>query len=274
MVAIADTVNTAIKDVDDLRSFLKKSKTKQLQGQWERTRVKACANAWFDQHRVGLSATMGDMLKPADELYEEILNASDRATARSTYMSVLKSLRATLIELRSETLTATDAVTQTLDLPPDFSPLITDIQMREILKDRWWECVRCIEADAPLAATVMMGGLLEALLLARFKRETNQPPIYHKAKSAPKKAGEILPLGGWKLRDYISVAHELGWLTTSAKGVAEVLRDFRNYIHPNKELSTHKQHLHGIKKLSKDDTTIFWDITKSISLQLLKSCIP
>ena len=35
--------------------------------------------------------------------------------------------------------------------------------MRGILGRRWEECRKCIAADAPLAAVVMMGGLLEAL---------------------------------------------------------------------------------------------------------------
>lgn len=267
MSAVADTVSAAMNDVDRLRNFLKKSRTKQVRTQEERTLANATASAWFNGHRNRFPATMGDMLTPAHELYREILNASDRATARSTYVSKLKALRTTLIELRSATLTITAAAMPTTDQPPDFSPLIADIQMREILQDRWRECVRCIEGDAPLAATVMMGGLLETLLLGRINRETNQAPI-HKAASAPRdKAGKTRSLGEWGLRDYISVAHELEWITISAKEVAEVLRDFRNYIHP------HKQHSHGVK-LSKDDATLLWGVSKSISLQVLKSCTP
>jgi MrcB-like, N-terminal domain len=39
--------------------------------------------------------------------------------------------------------------------------------MKVILERRWNECQRCLRARAPLAATVMMGGLLEALFVAR-----------------------------------------------------------------------------------------------------------
>ena len=190
-----------------------------------------------------------------------------RRNTQSTYVSKLKTLRTTLIELRSSALTITTAAIPTTDQPPDFSPLIADMQMREIVQDRWRECVRCIEGDVPLAATVMMGGLLETLLLGRINRETNQGSIY-KAASAPKdKAGKTRHMSEWGLKDYISVAHELKWITISAKEVAEVLRDFRNYIHP------HKQHSHCVK-LSRDDATLFWGISKNISLQVLKSCTP
>jgi hypothetical protein len=138
--------------------------------------------------------------------------------------------------------------------------------MRGILGERWKECVRCVEANAPLAATVMMGGLLETLLLGRINRESNQAPI-HTAKAAPKdRSGKTLQLREWGLKDYIAVAHELKWITVSAREVAGVLRDFRNYIHP------HKQHMHGVN-LSRDDAALLWGVSKSIAVQVLKSCL-
>jgi hypothetical protein len=40
------------------------------------------------------------------------------------------------------------------------------------------------------------------------------------------------------------------------------LRDYRNYIHPEKERS------HGVT-LSPDDATMFWEATKTLSRELL-----
>lgn len=110
----------------------------------------------------------------------------------------------------------------------------------------------------------MMGGLLEGLLLARVNREPNQQPI-RTAKAAPKdrKTGTPLPLKDWTLKDFIDVAHELRWVTVSAKDVSIVLRDYRNYIHPQKELS------HGVT-LQSEDASVLWEVAKSISKQLLK----
>ena len=65
------------------------------------------------------------------------------------------------------------------------------------------------------------------------------------------------------LNDYISVAHELGWITVSAKDIGHVLRDYRNYIHPQKQLSENVS-------LGPEDAALFWDISKGISRQLLK----
>ena len=110
-----------------------------------------------------------------------------------------------------------------------------------------------------------MGGLLEALLLARVNFETNKKPIFT-AMAAPKDkaTGNPHPLKEWALKDYIDVAHELGWITKSAKDVGEVLRDYRNYIHP------HKEHSHKVK-LSTRDGLILWGVAKSIATQVIAS---
>lgn len=79
-----------------------------------------------------------------------------------------------------------------------------------------------------MAATVMMGGLLKSLFLARIKRETNPKPIFT-AKTAPKdKQGNPLSLKEWTLGNHITVAHELGWITQSGRDVSAVLQNYRN----------------------------------------------
>jgi hypothetical protein len=109
----------------------------------------------------------------------------------------------------------------------------------------------------------MMGGLLEGLFLTRLNRMTNKAPAF-KAKSAPRdKGNRTLPLKEWTLQHYIGVAHELGWITQSAKDVGVVLRDYRNFIHPQKEYS------HGVT-ITRDDTLVLWTVFKSIVVQLLK----
>jgi len=261
----SDAASAALIEVDRIRAAFKRKRTKQVWSQDERTLVKATASAWFNDHRKHLSNIVD--LAAADKLYQNLLNASDRATSRSSYTTGLKALREILLALRGQSLTMTEQASAAGDAPPDFSPLSSDANMQGILRDRWEECVRCVDANAPLAATVMMGGLLETMLLGRINRESNQAPIYT-AKAAPKdKAGKTLQLREWGLKDYIAVAHELKWITVSAREVADVLRDFRNYIHP------HKQHTHGVK-LSHDDAALFWGVSKSITVQVLKSCQP
>jgi len=136
--------------------------------------------------------------------------------------------------------------------------------MQKILANRWNECVKCVNADAPLAATVMMGGLLEALLLARVNQLSDKKPVFN-AKSAPKdrQTGKAFNLAIWGLRDFIAVAHELQWISPTTRDVGNVMRDYRNYIHPQKE------HSHGIS-ISADDAKTLWEVAKSVARQVLR----
>jgi hypothetical protein len=261
-------IDEAISQVETLRKSLKKGTSLQVRAIQERSIIKATALAWFNNLRPKLTGIFNDGdLNSIDHLYNHILVASDRATVRSDYVAQLKSMKEALVELRSQSVLRPSIPVKgnSSDLPPDFSSLITDTQMQNILRRRWLECIDCISAGAPLAATVMMGGLLEALLLARINRETNKAAIF-KAIAAPKdkSTGQTLSLKDWGLRNYIDVAHELGWISQSTKDISAVLRDYRNYVHPYKELS------HGIT-LEKSDAPILWEVSKSITAQILKS---
>ena len=66
------------------------------------------------------------------------------------------------------------------------------------------------------------------------------------------------------MKDYLDVAKELGWIRQSAKDVGQVLRDYRNYIHPEKELS------HDITVIA-EDTAMFVNVFSSIAEQIIKS---
>jgi hypothetical protein len=72
------------------------------------------------------------------------------------------------------------------------------------------------------------------------------------------KTKKPLPHPEWTLRPYIDVAPEIGWITHSGKDVAAVLRDYRNYIHPEKERS------HAITP-TEDDSAMLWEVTKSLA---------
>jgi hypothetical protein len=150
-----------------------------------------------------------------------------------------------------------------LDLPPDFAPLASDQEMKEILIRHWIECQVCIRAGAYFAATVMMGSLLEGLFLAR-SRSLADKGVLSKAEAAPKIDGKVMPFDKWKLSSFINVACELKWITESAKGVSEKLRDYRNFIHP---FQYHKNKI----KVGRPDAVLLWDWTKSIAAQLLDS---
>ena len=260
-----EEIDSAIHEAERLRVNLKKKLGKQVHSREEQNVIKATALSWFNHHlRIVEAATGEEASNRANALYQELITCTDRAPSRSRYDSLLKQIKQELSSLRGAALTPAKAHAQaSTDAAPNFHPLINDAAMQRILTDRWNECVRCIEANAPMSATVMMGGLLETLLLGRFNRETNKQPIFA-ATAAPRQKGtkKSEPLSKWMLKDYLDVGHELGWINRSAKDVGEVLRDYRNYIHPYKQ-ARHSMHLDS------EDARLFWEITKGIARQLI-----
>jgi len=213
-------------------------------------------------------AVGGSCLGDLDGQYRALIAASERATLRSKYLATIKQARFLLSRIQVEQAIelagdysrpehATD------DKSPDFSFLVADAKMQTILGDRWRECVKCVVAGAPLSAIVMMGGMLEGLLLARVNQLTDASSVF-KAASAPKdKTGNPLKLNEWGLKNYLDVAHELGWISKTTKDVGEVVRDYRNYIHPQKQYS------HGVS-ISSEDARTLWEIAKTVARQVLR----
>jgi hypothetical protein len=266
MTPAMSTLEAAITQASRLEKVLKDGRPRvQVTLSDERSLAKATALTWFSNQRgpiaIAVSVTSIDQV---DAAYKSILESSERAGARAKYLSTLKALKRDLVRLRSECASMPQAPIATADQPPNFAPLISDPAMQRILVARWEECTKCLKADVPLAATVMMGGLLEALLLARINREPAKKNIFT-AKAAPRNHNKkTKPLPDWMLKDFIDVVHELNWISVSAKDVGAVLRDYRNYIHPQKQLS------HGVH-LKLEDAVLFWEISKSITRQIISS---
>jgi len=119
--------------------------------------------------------------------------------------------------------------------PPDFLNLKLEPGLGEILSDRWNQAQKCLNVEAYLAATIIMGSMLEGVLLAvlqRFPHEAN------KCKAAPHDAqtGNVRYFAEWTLSDMINVAHEAGWLDLDVKKFSHALREFRNLIHPYQQV--------------------------------------
>jgi len=261
----ADVVEAALKEVDSARRRVSKGHSRQITQEDARSYLKSVAYAWFQSHRPALrDSVAGTELAEVDVEFERILNATAKASARSTYVLALHHAKAHLIVVRSALLTKPPAPSSALVAAPDFSPIVADQGMRDILNVRWEECQLCFRAGAHLAATVMMGGFLEALFVARANQLADKGLLFQ-AKAAPRdqRTQKALPLSAWTLRHYIDVGFELAWIQRSGKDVGSVLRDYRNYIHPE------KQRAHSIA-LNLHDSSMFWEITKNLTQQLLK----
>ena len=115
--------------------------------------------------------------------------------------------------------------------PPEFLKLKLEPGLGEILADRWEQAQKCVNAEAYLAATIIMGSMLEGMLLAvlqKFPKEGNT------CKAAPvdPRTGKVKYFAEWSLSDMINVAHEANWIDLDVKKFSHSLREFRNLIHP------------------------------------------
>lgn len=116
---------------------------------------------------------------------------------------------------------------QNVPIDPDLIP---------ILDARYQEAVRCLNANAPLAAIFLSGSILEGLLLGMA---CANPQRFNQAAGSPKDlAGKVKPFPEWSLAQFIDVACALGYLKLDVKKFSHALRDFRNYIHPYQQLSS------------------------------------
>jgi hypothetical protein len=262
-------LESAIGEVTRARQSVMRRKTKQVFSLDEKDQLKSVAYAWFQTHRPIVAAHLPHLdLSPVDSPYHMVMLLTSRHAARNSYSDSLRDAKRSLVTLRAliasvPPITAA-GVTPTTDVPPNFAPLASDPKMQAILKRRWDEVQKCIICKANLAATVMMGGLLESLLLARINSSPAQSAVFTAKTAARDKSGTTLKLPGWKLIHMVEVGHELAWISKTAKDLGNVLRDFRNYIHPHKEFTD------GVL-ISEDDAAMFWEVTKAITRQVLAS---
>lgn len=115
---------------------------------------------------------------------------------------------------------------------------LTDIlpNLGLVIQQRWLEAQKCQLAKAYLAAVIIMGSILEALLLARASKD---PARAYQAKAAPQnKNGSTKAIHDWTLHNLIEVAVELGWLKTDRGKFSHALRESRNVVHPYEQART------------------------------------
>ena len=124
-----------------------------------------------------------------------------------------------------------DSQATPLEPAPDFQSIVKDSSLAEVLSLRWEEAQKCVDAEAYLAAVVMMGSILEGLLLHEVEYH---PASANQATRSPKDptTGKPKPFHDWGLSVLIDVAHELGWLEGDVRRFSHALRESRNIVHP------------------------------------------
>lgn len=264
-----EIIDVVLSEASRLQKTISRKDSTQVRSLDEKGIIKAFAYSWIKTHRPQLEKFFNsDSFSEVNDTCTELLESSEKATARTKYKSLIKSLKKDLITLRSEIINKPPQEEANHDdFPPDFSELIHDKRMQTILIRRWEETLSCLSVKADLAATIMMGGLLEALFLARVNLlDGKKKDQLFKCQSAPNEpsTGKKAPLQKWTLKDYVDVSHEMGWIRETGRDVGRILRDYRNFVHPAKELS------HSIE-IKTEDAQLFWVVFKSLANQILKS---
>ena len=120
----------------------------------------------------------------------------------------------------------------------DLDALGLDANVYEIIKLRLNEVEICIGNGAPLASIFLIGSIMEGILLAVASSHQKQ---FNQAQSAPKEKNtdQVRKFQDWTLSNFIDTAFEIGLLKQDVKKFSHVVRDFRNYIHPYAQMSSH-----------------------------------
>ena len=126
------------------------------------------------------------------------------------------------------------AVSRTFDF-------IIDLQLRTIIERDYRELELILfPSEAWKSCVIMCGSILEAIL---YDQLTSSPDIKARALASTKaprgKGGIVKDLDNdeWKLHHLINVAVDLNILPESRSNtVDQVLRDYRNFVHPAKEV--------------------------------------
>ncbi len=142
---------------------------------------------------------------------------------------------------------------------------ISEIDINENLKNiintRLREIELCINNKIHLSAIILIGSTLEGLLLNIAKNDIKN---FNKTTSSPKnKEGKTLPLEKWTLANLIDTSYELKYIDKDVKDFSHILRNFRNYIHPNHQLKCN---------FSPDEYTvkICWQVLRAVVADIIK----
>ncbi len=179
---------------------------------------------WTVPNEMGKTAEIGRItfnIVPIDaELLEAKAVYADDADIKAYMAPLLESIRLRWLYQGDE---------------PEFERLITNPELSQLLKTRWQESKRTFQAGAYLSTIVLLGSILEGMLQHKIHTD---PKRAGNSKSAPKdRKGTVRPFDEWSLETMITVAHECDWLDTDVRSYAVALREYRNLIHPRKQLN-------------------------------------
>lgn len=115
---------------------------------------------------------------------------------------------------------------------------LSDPDLRDIVRRDYAELSNILLPDGAWKSTVVLAGsILEAILFDILFRDPDRCAKATASPKAPQKGGTVKSEDQWTLENMITVATDIGLLPADrAKTFDQVLRDYRNFVHPRKEL--------------------------------------
>lgn len=108
-----------------------------------------------------------------------------------------------------------------IELKVSISQIITDQALAAAAEQRLHEARLCHHAGAYMASIIMLGSLLEGVLVAVTAERLPEPPK---------------PLDRITLEELINLAHRQGWIQVDVRMGSELIRRYRNLVHPHAQL--------------------------------------
>ena len=171
------------------------------------------------------------------ELFNRYLAFDKWRVVRNNDEITFKKLDKVVVEEGVKKITNDESDFLKLNFEVDIGSLDLAGNVTEIMNYRLREIESCIDNKMPLASVILIGSLLEGLLLGMALK---YPREFNRAKCAPKHIndGKTKKFQEWRLKEFIEVSAEIGLLEEDVKKFSDVLRDFRNYIHPYSQLAS------------------------------------
>ena len=117
---------------------------------------------------------------------------------------------------------------------------VSDVDLRLIVERDYKELSLVLLPGGAWKSTVIMAGsILEAVLYSLLRNDPAKSMAAIASVKAPRNRVGVKPLEGenWKLSDLIDVAADIGLIPANrANTFDQTLRDYRNFVHPNKEV--------------------------------------
>lgn len=138
---------------------------------------------------------------------------------------------------------------------------VSDIKMRNVLLRDLQECAISIATGQDKSATIMCGSIIEAIFLFKIKQTGKMD--YDISEVSRSKKAKNFPIADMGLNELLYVADKEKLICKSNFHLSHYVRDYRNVVHPAKEIRTQQNITH-------ENALMMWTILKQIINELLK----